>query len=150
MVTQVGTQKLFIEAMKELLELEYDALEAYKVAVSKIGKEECKKKLEVFLKDHENHITKLKEYLKKYATEIPTGPCSKQWLTKGKVFLGNLIGDRKIIEAILSNEHDMSVAYENVTQRTDKWSEIISFLDKAYEDEKKHKIGLETILNKFL
>jgi bacterioferritin (cytochrome b1) len=150
MVTQVGTQKLFIDAMKELLELEYDALEAYKVAVSKIGKEECKKKLHAFLKDHENHITKLKEYLIKYATEIPAGPSSKQWLTKGKVYLGNLIGDRKIIEAMLSNEHDMSVAYENVTQRTDKWSEIISFLDKAYEDEKKHKIGLETILNKFL
>ncbi|RDB35946.1 MAG: ferritin-like domain-containing protein [Spirobacillus cienkowskii] len=150
MMTHVGTQKLFIDAMKELLELEYDALEAYNVAVSKIGKEECKKKLQEFLKDHENHINKLKEYLKKHSIEIPSGPSSKQWLTKGKVYLGNLIGDRKVIEAMLSNERDVIMAYENVTQRTDKWPEIVTFLNKAYDDEKKHKIGLETILDKFL
>lgn len=48
MVTHVGTQKLFIDAMKELLELEYDAIEAYKAAVSKIGKEECKKNYKNF------------------------------------------------------------------------------------------------------
>lgn len=51
---------------------------------------------------------------------------------------------------MLSNEHDMSIAYENVTQRTDKWPEISNFLNKAYDDEKKHKIGLETLLNRFL
>ena len=43
MTTMVGTQKSFIEAVKELIELNYDALEAYEVAIDNIEDSEYKK-----------------------------------------------------------------------------------------------------------
>lgn len=145
MVTRVGAQTNFTDAMKELLELEYDALEAYKAAINRVKNENYKAKLQEYQSDHEQHITQISNYLLKYSSEIPKGPCGKQWLTKGKVVLGNLLGDKTLIDAMISNEEDTNKAYENLNKREDKWPEIKQFLAEALSDEKRHKAGLEQI-----
>ena len=147
MVTRVGNQKYFTEAIKELLELEYDALEAYKAAIGRFEKEMYKLKLQEFQNDHERHIARISNILSNYSKEIPDKPSSKQWLTKGKVVLANLIGDKKIIEAMISNEEDTNQAYENLCKRDDKWSEIEEFLTSAHTDEKRHKAGLKEMIS---
>ncbi len=38
MVTNVGNQSKFIDAIKELIELDYDAVESYKLAIKKLKK----------------------------------------------------------------------------------------------------------------
>lgn len=145
MVTRVGLQDNFQTALKELLELEYDALEAYKEAISRLKDTHTKDIVLGFQQDHEKHIKELSDYLLKTNDEIPKGPCAKQWLTKGKVVLANIMGDQGIITAMISNEDDTNTAYENLINHAHKDPGIEDFLNKAYEDEQRHKQGLINI-----
>lgn len=42
MATLVGTQKNFADALKALIELDYDAIEAYKAAIDRLENENYK------------------------------------------------------------------------------------------------------------
>lgn len=148
MVTRVGMQSNFVDSMIALLELEYDALEAYKAAINRVKEQYIKNILEDNKLDHENHIQKLSKFLANYITDIPNAPTAKQWLTKGKVVLGNLLGDKRIVEAMISNEIDTENAYSNVCQRQDKWLEIEQFLNDGFADERRHKAVLEEVFKR--
>jgi len=145
MTTFVGTQTNFSDAVKELLELEYDAKEAYEAAINRVESLDYKQKLEEFKADHEQHIRNLTELLRNHNEEAPTGPSGKQWLAKGKVVLANLIGDDTILAAMVSNESDTNTAYERMNDRTDKWADAIEIIQRGLADEKRHKAWLETV-----
>lgn len=146
MVTMVGKQDTFDEAMVALLELEYDALEAYEVAVERISAQ-YKSELTAFMGEHRRHISELTRLLADHQyQDIPTGPRGgKQWLTKGKVTLASLIGDQTILAAMHSNEEDTNTAYARMTSRTDQWADAMPVLSQALTDEKKHKAWLEQV-----
>lgn len=147
MVTLVGTQSSFTNALQELLELEYDAREAYDTAINKLSNEDYQATLREFRSDHERHIEELTELLENEGEKAPNGPSTgKQWLAKGKVVLGTLIGDKAILMAMRSNEGDTNTAYERMIDRSDKWLESYSILAHALEDERRHKAWLENIL----
>lgn len=142
MTTMVGTQKNFIDAVKELIELDYDAIAAYKAAINNLEDSGYKKKLEEFKADHQRHITELSEFLSKNNEEAPTGPDNtKHFLAEGKVKLASLFGDQKILTAMLTNEEDTNTAYERMNSRTSESSDaqIAKIITHGLEDEKKHK-----------
>ncbi|OAQ22089.1 hypothetical protein K457DRAFT_131499 [Linnemannia elongata AG-77] len=56
MVTLVGTQEDFLKALTELIELDYDAVEAYQAAIERIKDPVYKENLEEFQQDHKRHI----------------------------------------------------------------------------------------------
>lgn len=144
MVTLVGTQNDFSNSLKELIELDFDAVEAYQAAINRLESETFKMKFKEFLSDHERHIRELSELLRSYSEDAPEGPSiAKQWLTKGKVVLANIVGDKAILQAMSSNEIDTNVAYERMNQREDKWPESIEILQRGLEDEKRHKNWIE-------
>lgn len=139
MTTFVGMQGSYAEALKELLELDFDAAEAYKTAIAKIDDENYKSKLEEFLKDHERHINELTKILNNHNEEAPTGPSIKQYLTKGKVFVADIIkGDLAILAAMLDNEKDTRDAYKTVAARDDHWEDAKDFIKSGVEDEERH------------
>lgn len=144
MTTLVGKQDAFDEAIISLLELEYDALEAYEVAVDKLIDGQYKQTMREFMRNHQRHVKELSQLLTNHQiSDIPTGPSGKQWLTKGKVALGGLIGDQAILLAMDTNEEDTNTAYERMVNRTDKWSDANSLLNQAFADEKKHKAWIK-------
>ncbi|WP_032114209.1 DUF892 family protein [Candidatus Paracaedibacter symbiosus] len=144
MVTLVGMQANFEDALKDLIELDYDAVEAYDAAINRLENQEFKEKLNIFKADHEWHIQELTNVLKKRNIDPPSGPSTgKQWLTKGKVVLANLIGDNVILRAMISNEIDTNTAYERISLREDMWSEAKDIIRRGLEDEKRHKKWLE-------
>jgi rubrerythrin len=147
MATFVGTQENFTEALQALVELEYDAIEAYQTAIDKLDNIEYKKQLEAFKKDHQRHIEELSATLMNHAEKAPTGPSSKQWLTKGKVVLATLIGDRAILSAMLDNEDDMNVAYERMVRRDDQWKDVKECVAQGLADEVRHKNWLKQALS---
>lgn len=146
MVTMVGTQSDLIAAIKDLIELDYDAVEAYEAALNRLDREEYKKKLDEFKADHERHIEELSTYLKVKNEKAPESGSMKQLLTQGKVVLGNMIGDISILQAMQSNESDTNTAYERMNQRTDTEEEIKDVLARGLEDEKKHYQWLQSVL----
>lgn len=143
MVSFVGMQSNFADALKELTELEYDATEAYETAISKLKNQTYINKLKEFKADHQRHIKELSNLLQKHAEEAPTEPSSKGWLTKGKAILGGLIGDKAILMAIRSNEIDTNTAYDRMFIHKNIWPEAIPIIQRGLEDERRHKSWLE-------
>jgi rubrerythrin len=148
MVTLVGTQADFIDAIKELIELEYDAVKAYELAVEKLETASYKTKMLEFLNDHRRHIDKLTSYLSVRGIEAPTsGDLLKGMLAKLKVVIGNLTTvDENILRAMLDNEKDTNKAYENMINHESRAIEIESFLIEGLNDERRHKAWLENVL----
>ena len=80
MTTLVETETDFSTVLKDLVELEYHAIEAYGTAIARLKSE--------FRQDHKNHIKAVSDLLGKHKEEAPTGPSlAQQWLAKGKVVL---------------------------------------------------------------
>jgi bacterioferritin (cytochrome b1) len=148
MTTLVGTQKEFFKALYELCELDYDAAEAYKVAINRLENEHYKKKMSEFLEDHERHVQEIEGLLKNHQHTAPNGPSMKQYLTEGKVLLADSFGDKAILVAMLTNEMDTNTAYQKLNQYADKWEDAIDILREGLKDERKHKLWLETNISK--
>jgi hypothetical protein len=146
MVTKVGMQTDFADALKDLLELDYDAIEAYAVAVDKLTDVKCKEKLANFKADHERHTREITAILMAHNQAAPDGPSAKQWLTKGKVLMSNLLGDNAILLAMKTNEDDTNSAYERMNERDDIWEDAIETLANGLSDEKRHRAWIETVL----
>lgn len=147
MVTLVGTQTKFQDALYELCELDYDAVEAYDAAINRLKNEDYKAKLREFKKDHQQHIEYISSFLKEHQADFPEGPSTKSLLAQGKVVLGNLFGDKSILQAMLSNEIDTNTAYERLNAHPQKLIEAEFILSRGLADERKHKQWLETVLN---
>jgi rubrerythrin len=147
MATMVGTQKSFTQAIKELVELDYDALEAYESAINNLENPEYKKKFEEFKLDHQRHITELSAFLSRCNETAPSGPDNmKKVLVKGKVELASLFGDQNILSAMLSNEEDTNTAYERINARIGESAdkEIAKIIADGLADERKHKDWIQS------
>lgn len=143
MATLVGTQTNFADALRALIELDYDAIEAYKAAVDRIENEHYKNQLRKFEADHQRHVQELNAVLRAHGEKEVDGPSGKQWLTKGKVVIADLFGDNPILQAMHSNEDDTNSAYERMNDHKDKWLDALEVLRRGLLDEKQHRKWLE-------
>jgi rubrerythrin len=147
MVTTVGLENDFTTAIKDLIELDYDAIAAYDAALSRLDNEDYKSFLTSFKEDHERHITELSSFLTHKGEEVPTGPSAKSYLTQGKVILANLIGDETILRAMRSNEIDTNTAYGRINNYKEIPPEIREPLKRGLHDERRHLEWLEAALD---
>ena len=149
MVTFVGTQDKLVDALKELIELDHAAVEAYETAIARLDSQEFKNKLTEFKQDHERHIEETTNLLTDKDEEAPESfDRTKEMMVKGKVVLGDLVGDDyTILKAMRDNEGDTNTAYERMTAREDMWPEANSIMLEGLEDEKKHKDWLDNTLS---
>src|SRR4051812_8816544 len=119
MITLVGTQSNPLDAYKSLLELEYEALDAYGEAEKRCKDDKIKNQLKKMASDHQEHIRLWTELLEKRNETAPKGGSMKRFLTQGKVYIADLIGDdHTILQAMLSNEEDTNKAYERLNNNT--------------------------------
>ena len=149
MTTGVGLQTDFIDAINDLIELDYDAIGAYESAITRLEKEEYRKKLQEFKEDHQRHIKELTAFVVGLGKEAPVAADNtKSLMAMGKVILGSLIGDRQILNAMLSNEDDTNTAYERMSRRSDELlgSEIHKIIANGLADEIKHKTWLKSVV----
>lgn len=65
MVTMVSKQAKFSAAIKELIELDYDAVEAYEAAILRLENTMHKGKLSELMDGHKCHIQEFSSLLKK-------------------------------------------------------------------------------------
>jgi rubrerythrin len=148
MVTTVGLQGNFMDALIELVQLDYDAVAAYEAAINRINLPEYKKSLQGFKQDHEKHIKVFSKYIKESGRVPPEEPGMKSFLTQGKVVLANLVGDTTILRAMRSNEEDTNTAYERLNKYEDIPGDIMNDLKEGLEDERRHAEWLDSVLQK--
>lgn len=139
MVTLVGTQRDYIKALQDLLELEYDSLEAYTAAIDRLENESYKNKLANFKSDHERHIREITQILKNHDIKVKSGPSGKQILLIGGIAISSLISDKAILKAMLNAEEDTVTAYERMSKHDDIASDTVETIKAGLHDEKSHR-----------
>ena len=148
MITLVGTQSDFLDALNCLLELEYEAIEIYEAAINRLEKKEYVDKLKEFQGDHRNHIDKISKYLSSKSYDPVQKPGIKQWITIAAISLGSIIGDKSVLGSLHGAEEDTNTAYERINGHSEKPQDFTRELRAFYDDEKKHKKWIEDTLKK--
>jgi uncharacterized protein (TIGR02284 family) len=131
-----------IALLNRLIQLDYDAIEAYKAAIARLGETEDRKQLSAFLADHRRHVDELAFVVRNLGGEPASHGDLRQVLTKGKVVLGGLTGDRAMIEAMRSNEGETSNVYEQAASQPGIPVDVLAVLERNLSDERKHQAWL--------
>jgi hypothetical protein len=94
--------------------------------------------LREFRGDHLRHIEEISAILQRMGREPPREGDMKSYLTRGKVVIAGLIGDKAILEAMRTNEADTNTAYERAVQFPGISSDTREVLERGLEDERRH------------
>jgi rubrerythrin len=148
MATLAGSQSDLGDMLHSLAELDYDAIDAYSVAIDKIEHPERRRALEEFRGDHQRHVEDLSRELSELGREPPLKADLKSVLAQGKVVLGTITGDKGILKAMRSNEKDTNRAYEKALNRGDLSTELARLLSGNLADERRHLNWIENELSR--
>lgn len=143
MITLVGTQSDFLDALNCLLELEYEAIEIYEAAINRIESKNYVTQLKSFKQDHQNHIDKISKYLASKNYDLVKKPGIKQWISIASISFSSIIGDKNVLGSFRSAEEDTNTAYERVNNHSEAAQDFKRELTSFYEDEKRHKKWIE-------
>jgi rubrerythrin len=143
MATMVGTESSVADLMRHLIELDFDAIAAYDAAIQRLQDEESKASMRLFREDHHRHTVELNQLLFDMTGKRVEQGDVKQILTKGKVVLGALLGDRAILQAMRSNEDDTNTAYERAVNHTGLLAQTRELLHRNLSDERRHRAWIE-------
>lgn len=139
--------KHIISDIGDLIEVDYDAIAAYKAAIDRLDSAEFKTQLTEFMGDHERHVEELGKVVRSEGGTPPTGGDAMKIMTKGKVVIAGLVGDEAILMAMNANEKVTNTKYEEAVENG--YAEHIqTLLRKGLDDERRHKQWIEATLKK--
>jgi bacterioferritin (cytochrome b1) len=138
-----GLSNDYETVIRELLELEYDAIDAYKAAIERLESIAYRDKLRDFLNDHDQHVAGLKALAASEDILLPDSADLKRILTRGKVILASPAGDGAILAAMKTNEDDTVTAYERASRHKDLPSVALPLMQGALAHEQRHRAWME-------
>src|SRR3954451_8456367 len=138
MVTTVGTESDLVTLLTDLVQLDFDAVDAYQAAIDRLDNPEWRATLASFRDDHLRHTAELGDALRGMGVTPPSGGDIKSMLTQGKVVMAGLVGDEAILRAMRTNEADTNTAYERAVQFPDLHTGIRAMLESNLADERRH------------
>ena len=139
----IRNQNDFAEVLRQLAELNFDVVESYNAAINRVRSENYQAKLKEFKADHIRHISQINEILMNHSHKNVEGPSMKQWITKGRVVMADIVGDKNISKAMHENEKDTDAAYNKANNHKDRWSDCVNLLSTGINDEKSHTFWFE-------
>jgi len=149
MATVRGTEGNIIHLLNNLIELDYDAIEAYEASIARLKDADDREQLRTFMADHIRHTNDLSAAVRKLGGNPASKGDFKRLLTKGKVVLAALVDDRAILFAMKTNEADTNTAYERASRHDGLSPEVKAILDRNLADERKHKAWIEERLEAY-
>jgi uncharacterized protein (TIGR02284 family) len=147
MVTIRGKEVDVNKMLCDLIELDFDAIEAYQAAIDRLEDFMVQQQMRAFMADHERHVRDLSGIVEAAGVTAPTKGDFKRVLTKGKVVMGQIVGDRGILMAMKSNEDDTNQAYEQAVRRHDLSVDTRDLLQRNLADERRHRAWIEDRLS---
>ena len=148
MATMVGTQRNLVKLLNSLIELDLDAVAAYRAAIERLENTADKNQMGAFMEDHERHITELTQVVESWGEDAAENVDLKAVLTQGKVVIGALFGDRAILMAMKTNEDDTNTAYDRACARADLPEDVRRILVRNRDDEHRHRAYIEQRLGR--
>ena len=138
MATTVGTEKTIESLLEDLIQLDYDAADAYQAAIDRLENSRFRSALAEFKRDHLRHITELGDILSSMGRTPPKEGDMKALVAKGKVVIAGLMGDESILQAMRTNEADTNTAYERAVNFKGLQANTRDVLERGLEDERRH------------
>lgn len=139
MVTLAGTQDNEKDLIKAVLELEYNALEAYDETIERLENAQFKAKVQEFRQDHYRHVEELQKLARPMGIDVD-GPGAKSMLTAGKIKIADFISDDSaILNAMKTNEYETVMAYENACKKDFLSPELRAICERGLTDERRHR-----------
>ncbi|EYF01244.1 DUF2383 domain-containing protein [Chondromyces apiculatus] len=111
------SDKTVLDLLNELIELEYEAIEAYEAAVGRVAESRDRARIEGFLEDHVRQVSELCALVRQLGGEPAGASDLKQMLKRGKVVIVALFGDRKVLEAMKVNEAESERLHARIAAR---------------------------------
>jgi rubrerythrin len=142
----IGKELRLVDTLKHLIALDFDAMTAYQAAIDRLASPRYRRALKEFMTDHWRHTQQLTPIVEELGDIAPTRADAKRILTKGRVLLGQLAGDRGILIAMHSNEEGTHGAYAHASARPDLPLHIREMLQNALSDELRHRTWIERTL----
>ena len=140
-----STEKM-VEALSELIRLDYDAIGEYTTAIADVVEEDIRDPLARFREDHERHVTVLSTLVRDLGGTPPESPDLKGLLRRTMTKVAGLSGTKGTLEAMKSNEgavaetysHHLAMAWPPATRR---------IIESNYADERRHLAWVENTLS---
>jgi rubrerythrin len=144
MATTVGTESDLKDLVTDFIQLEHDAIAAYRVCIDRLESSHRRARVEEFLADHERHLRELGDIARAMGADVPEGTDAKGMLTTGKVKLADMMGgDGAILKAMSTNETDTVTAYERGMRHADLDVAQRAVFERAHSDEVTHKSWMD-------
>ncbi|MCB2427460.1 PA2169 family four-helix-bundle protein [Methylophaga pinxianii] len=134
-----------IKKLNNLIEIDYDAIAAYKAAIERLEDKQLKQQLVTFMEDHKNHVTALTESVRLSGGNPADSGDMKKILTKGKVVIAELGGDDAILKAMKMNEEVTNKSYEAMVDEPFPGT-IKLILQNGLADERRHRAWLDATI----
>jgi uncharacterized protein (TIGR02284 family) len=136
-------RKAAIECLNDLIQLDHDAVQAYKQAIEKIDDADARADLESFQGDHLRHISDLSQTVRMMGGEPEkAGRDLKGVLLEGLTALRSVTGTLGALRAMRMNEKLTNRSYERALQ--DRLpSAAREVVLKNREDERRHLASIE-------
>lgn len=136
-MTEQAEDQLVAE-LNDLLQLDYDAVQAYRLAISLLSNPEYKSQLRDFRADHERHIDELSRLIANHGgvpvemPHLPTGVFKLAVQAAGRAG-----GDKGLLLAFKANERQVRDKYRRAAEKRQP-PEVAVILSRAAGDETLH------------
>ncbi len=138
--------KELIGKLDDLIRLDYDAIEAYDAAIERLETPAYRDALQAFRDDHARHVRDLSKRVRELGGDPSDGPGAMALLTKGKVVIGGLVGEKAVLLAMKANEIVTNLSYEHALHKVGETGEARRIVERNREDERRHKAWIDETL----
>jgi uncharacterized protein (TIGR02284 family) len=125
-----------IRTLNDLVQLDIDAVEAYRQAIDACTVAEVRDNLTAFMGDHERHISELGGVVRSLGGVPPEGKDLKGFVIEGFTAIMS-VGDRSALLAMRGNEEITTRRYD-AARRATLDGAVLDLVEKNYEDEVRH------------
>ncbi|NUO48540.1 MAG: ferritin-like domain-containing protein [Polyangiaceae bacterium] len=135
-----------VGTLNALIQLDYDAVQAYDRAIAKIESEMIKRDMESFRRDHERHIIDLSECVRELGG-VPEelGRDFKGVLLEGLTALRSVTGTAGALKAMKTNEEITNRVYDDALGTTLP-ANIRRVIERNRDDERRHLAYIQRAL----
>ena len=142
--------KPFVKELKNLVQLDFDAVQAYEQAIGSIEEEPIRNTLMSFKTDHERHINDLSELLQQFNENPPERSRDvKGFILEGMTAVMGAAGTKSALTAMKANENLINQMYSDALEK-EMPTEVNEVLRRNYEDERRHLAFIERALDQEL
>ena len=134
------------EKLNDLIQLDFDAIEAYEAAIERLDSPDYRTQLQMFMRDHERHTVNLSEQVRMLGGTPATKGDFMRVLTKGKVVIGALGDDKGVLMAMNANEAVTNKTYEHMVKALADHPAVDAVVRENLADERRHKAWIEEAL----